>query len=782
MKTNCLKYIYLLFFFIGSLVAYGQDSEKLLERANQLLDGGQYTEAIAHYREILMEDNLFEAKKGLANCYRLVNSNKKAEYWYKILIHKSPGNPEFQFHYAQLLQKNGNCDEAKVWFTKYASTDKRGLDFAAACEDLSIFTEGKDEYILLQLPFNSELSEFGPTFYKDGIVFTGGGPVLENKSTFNSYTDLYFSKRLSQDEYERPFKLRGKINDNFHDGPASFSPLGDEVWFTRTSEIVIKESEETRRNLTIWKGVLLDEHKWGKIEEFSFNNPNYSVAHPSISKDGSKLYFVSDMPNGYGGTDIYVSYRRDTTWSEPVNLGPSINTISNEVFPFIHPDGTLYFCSDGHAGLGGIDVFYSVNENKEWSKPQNFGAPVNSAGDDITFVIDEYKNMGYFASNRYGGLGGDDLYYFELKIPNPIPQTSTITDAPPTTEIVYTNPAVPKKMALMPGKIINDNLAIEDMAFEYKKSVLSPQAYADLQKVVVYLNENPDGNLIIEAHTDAREGKTSNQLLSEERAQNIFNFLIAMKIPTERLMAQGYGEDHLLNDCDDNTKCSEEEHLLNDRIVFKINLNAMPQDKFGDEPEDSEFVDFTSTTQEVPLEMPVNKKQKTKEKKEKEPKVKKEKEPKEKKVKEPKVKKEKEPSNKKERTKPVSKDKVSKEKKEKKPKEKKVKEEPTEELLPMPTLETTEDTKGMTYKVQTGPYKSIPMDLQQLIQELKASPTIELKGAKDIILFGPFDSIYKSEELAAFLESHGFKTKIVPYLNGKIVKISIDKLKKDGLK
>ncbi len=788
-----MNYIYTfrIWFLIGglfwSLTSLAQDLDRLLERAEQIVENGSPQEAIPLYREILTYNNSFEAKKGLATCYRMVNSNKKAEYWYKILLDKSPGNPDFQFYYAQLLQKNGNCDEAKKWFKEFGKTDERGLEFAAACEDLSEFTKNEDKYILLQMPFNTDLAEFGPTFFKDGIVFTGGGPVEGNNASIEKYTDLYFAKRLSRDEYERPVKLRGKINGDFHDGPASFSPLEDEVWFTRTSSIKIKKSEEIRRNLTIWKAQLVD-NKWGKVKEFPYNNPNYSVAHPSISKDGSRLYFISDMPDGEGGTDIYVSYLRDTTWSEPVNLGKEINTRGNELFPFIHPDGTLYFASDGHPGLGGVDIFYSKEENREWQKPINFGSPVNSAGDDITFVIDDYKNTGYFASNRYGGLGGDDLYYFELKVPNPIPTTASTQSYNETASnskdpLPELSTSAPPKLALMPGKIINESLEISNIEFEYKKSVLTPQAYTELQKLIGYLNENPESGLIIESHTDSREGKTTNQLLSDERAKNIYNFLVAMKISPERMFAQGYGEAYLLNDCDDNKNCSEEKHLVNDRIVFKINTNSDEETKFGDEPEDSEFIEFGTTLEKPnPITTKKEKVKKEKTKKEKEDKVEKPKKEKEGKVEKPK----KEKENKRERTKPINKEPKEKKEKEKTKKEKEPKQsddsivELEEELPPPPKAKEVKSEKGMTYRIHTGPYKNVSIDLQQAIQELKLTPKIQLKGAKEIIILGPFDTIAKSEEIKSYFEKRGFKSKIVPYYNGEPKKISIQQLKKDG--
>ena len=794
----------LIFFSLISLALCAQDSQKLLKQAIKYEENKDYARAIPIFREVLMYDNLVDAKKGLANCYRSLRDYPRAEYWYKIMLNINPGEPEYLFHYANMLKNNGDCESAKKYFKEYAKIDEKGLDFIKSCDDLSDFKKDEDKYLTYKLTVNTKNAELGPVFYEDGIVYTGGG--LSN-SYGGNYTDLYFTKPIGQYEYKTPVKLKGKVNSDYHDGPASFNAFGDEIWITRTGNETIKDkkSKEMKRNLKIVK-LTMKNDKWEEKTEFKHNNPNYSVAHPSLSDNGKTLFFVSDMPGGMGGTDIYVSYLQNGNWTEPQNLGPTINTLGNELFPFTHIDGTLYFSSDGHAGLGGLDIFYSNFSGNSWKKPTNYGSPINSTGDDITFIASLDNNTGYFASNRYGGKGSDDLYYFERK-DRVIAETAPAVANTPLDDDI--------DVSMSNGISINEQLNINKIKFDHKKSNLKSETYQELLKVVQYLSDYPDSKIMIESHTDSRELVQTNMQVSTERAENIKEFLLGAGIEKNRVEAKGFGESLLINDCADGIKCSDNKHEQNDRIEFKL-LNAFgDEEKFGDEPEDSEFLNLGSPKKQSGKEnasLQILKKQHKKEKAdakrlakeekaakkaqaaadklqntEKEKKQKKEK-PEEKKKKEKPAKEEKD---KKKRTK--DNDLLTAEEKEQQKEEKKKdnvlkKPKPTKEKevfkpMSVPEFSVSDKKQGFTYKIHIGPHKGLSIEEQTYIQDLKIPSIIQQKGKKELLILGAFTSIKDSEKVLNYLEHNGIsKSKIIVYQDGVATKASLKELKEKGLR
>lgn len=203
---------------------------------------------------------------------------------------------------------------------------------------------------------------FSPIDYKNGIVFSADKKVFSNKSenpwTGNSYLDLYYMEKGEEGKWLSPLLLQGEINDKYHEGPLTFSKDGNTVYFTRSNYVKKKMilNVANENNLKIFKAELID-GKWTNLSELPFNSGEYSCGHPTLTKDGKRLYFISSMPGGYGGTDLYYSELNNGEWSSPVNLGEKINTPGNEMFPFIYEDGTLYFSSDAHNSMGGLDVF-----------------------------------------------------------------------------------------------------------------------------------------------------------------------------------------------------------------------------------------------------------------------------------------------------------------------------------------------------------------------------------------------------------------------------------------
>ncbi len=274
---------------------------------------------------------------------------------------------------------------------------------------------------------NSRMREFSPVFYEGGIVYVTsrrGGPV--DRKTGEPYFDLYFAE-LAPDGMPRrgkPFSLN--INTPLHEGPASFTRDGRYAYFTRNNTTASGARRTDGKEVVRLKIYEAERGPvdWINIKELPFNSDDYSAAYPSITPDGNRLFFASDMPGGYGGYDLYMVERRADTWSKPINLGPEINTAADEGFPFYHPDGTLFFASNGHGSMGGLDLFMIDMSGRVWGKVQNLGEPFNSPADDFGLIINRDGTRGYFSSNRPGGEGKDDIYLFQA-LPGVAIQTRT---------------------------------------------------------------------------------------------------------------------------------------------------------------------------------------------------------------------------------------------------------------------------------------------------------------------------------------------------------------------
>ncbi|WP_299312826.1 hypothetical protein [uncultured Aquimarina sp.] len=287
-------------------------------------------------------------------------------------------------------------------------------------------------FIVESLRINSKNSDYAPSFYKGELVFASSRnrkslSVILQENTNEPFLDLYTtSKNIPNKGISR---LKGDVNTKFHESSAAFSLDGKTVYFTRNnySKRKYKRNAKGCVLLKIYKADY-DNGKWKNVEELPFNSDEYSTAHPALSPDGKFLYFASDMPGSYGKSDIYaVAINEDGSYGTPENLGGLINSAGRETFPYVSDKGTLFFASDGHVGFGGLDIFMVLpDEQTNWAV-YNMGAPINSSQDDFTFIISEENNMGYFASNRDGGKGGDDIYGFKQLIPlqkyrNPMPE------------------------------------------------------------------------------------------------------------------------------------------------------------------------------------------------------------------------------------------------------------------------------------------------------------------------------------------------------------------------
>ncbi len=399
--------------------SYTFAQKNTLAKANKLFESYSYSKAILLYKLVInnSEENNILAKTRLAECYTMLNYYDEAEKWYNQIIDSTKLDTYHFLNYAGVLKSNGKYTEAKKWFLAYHEidpNDTRVEKMIKSCDIAPMIIKDSLFYKIERLSFNSSASEFAPAIFKNKLAFSSNRDG-SNIDEFTGYPffDIYYVEKDSNDRWSGIQQFSSNINTEFHDGPVTFNKEGDVMYLTR-NDPKIKKKSVSRYEIV---KVEFIEDKWKITEEFPYNSGQYSVGHGSLSRDGSQLYFISDMLGGYGGKDIYVSYLKNDQWSEPENLGPSINTEENELFPFIHPDSTLYFSSNGHLGIGGLDIFASHFKNGNWTKPENLGYPINSSREDFGFIIDQDKEKGYFSSNRVNGGFDDDIFYFEETMP-----------------------------------------------------------------------------------------------------------------------------------------------------------------------------------------------------------------------------------------------------------------------------------------------------------------------------------------------------------------------------
>lgn len=548
-SKNVASILFLLFISISS---FGQNAKVLMKKADAFYDAQAYELAIPVYRDVLLTENSLAAKTKLADCYRLTNDYDKAEYWYAQLVNIVPNQPQYKLYYAQMLQSNEKYEEAYKWFMEYGKFDVWGEKLASGCQNVESFKQTDNKYEVLLLPLNSEGSDFGPIYFQNGIIFCSNGNNSNDKE--RTFMDLYYSDVKLGNSFSPPQKVDGNVNSRLNDGPASFSNTTNELFFSRNATIgedgKIQNDSEAAINLSLFT-TKQNNGKWGEIKPFMHNSPTYSIAHAAISADGKNLYFASNMPGGFGGTDLYTCIRvGGEVWSKPVNLGKTVNTPGNEAFPYVHSDGLLYFASNGHPGLGGLDIFTSQNKDGFWTQPKNLGAPFNSSKDDFSITMSSSKNKGYFSSNRPGGFGSDDIYSFAL-----IGSEKRVkaVEQPPIS-----------------NTIINQSIGMGTVRFKRGDAEILPDAAKELDKLAFFLQKNPEVTVELSSHTDIRGDDFNNLDLSARRSKAARDYVVSRGVPLHRVVARGYGESQILNDCVTVRSCDESEHEINNRIDVRV--------------------------------------------------------------------------------------------------------------------------------------------------------------------------------------------------------------------
>ncbi|WP_428229219.1 OmpA family protein [Flavobacterium sp.] len=641
-----MKKLYILSLVLSFTFGFAQTN---LKKADALFKNYSYADASKAYEECLqnIENPSTQTIKNAADSYYFISDARNALRWYKKLYEVQGNNLTdiYYLRYIQSMKAVRDYDDADRITKEYLNKkgDQKEISrYVAQKKQMDSLAKTKPLYEIKNLEINTSKSDFGATFYQDRIVFTSARDTTrfaEKLYNWNNqpFLNLYVADRNPADgSLFNESLFMPNVMTKYHEATASFDASGKTIYYSsniiKKKKLVIDQNKVN--NFQILKGTLVD----GKVEnpqKVFFDNDDYSVGHPSLSDDGQWLFFASDMPGGYGETDLYVvKIAEDGTMSSPQNLGPKINTIGNDLFPFFR-NGVLYFSSDGHYGYGDLDVYESkFLEDGTFSTPRNLGAPINSNKDDFTFVIDKTGTYGYVSSNRAGGKGDDDIYSFtkgepvcnqnisgkatdrKSKLPltdvtiiaynsfnEVLAETKTNYDGnyAVTVPCNKTIRLVASKMNYSndektvettkenEGDITNVNfelsnyddlvvkkegvekVAVNPIYFDYNKYDITPKAVDELAKVVFLMRKFPNIRIKIESHTDSRGKDSYNLKLSDNRAKATRDYIVSQGIEASRIeSAIGYGKTRLINKCKTGVKCTEEEHLLNRRSDFII--------------------------------------------------------------------------------------------------------------------------------------------------------------------------------------------------------------------
>ena len=607
-----------------------------LNKANHLFDKQAYIDAVKLF---LNEDtNSQEIIQKIGDCYYFNTKMKEASFWYKKLLtsFEDKVNTTYYFRYAQALKGTNKFSKADYWLNKYNT--KMSLA-PSAIETISFFEELNKTidrpYIIHKTSINTINSDFGTSFLNNQVVFASTKKDSElydwNKQP---YLDLYVAELDTKGNLLNSKPFSNSINSKLHESNAVFNKDGKTMYFTRNNYINGKKGKDKNKitHLKIYKAELLN-GSWSNIIELPFNSDNYSTEHPALSTDEKQLYFASDMPGSIGSFDLFVvNINDDGTYSSPKNLGATINTKHREQFPFISSANNLYFASDGHFGMGGLDIFKSEIRDNKFSKPLNLSDKINSNLDDFGFIIDEEKETGFFSSNRAGGLGDDDIYRFtQLKrfyvhglvqnknskelLPGSLvtlfdDNSNTISDMIVGQDAAYSleiennknykirgtrkffNPYdvefstdnegnINKNILLVlesyedaEKKIVEENgkiqIKINPIYFDFNKWNIRPDAALELENIISILKKYPEMVIEIGAHTDCRGPEEYNLNLSHKRAKSVREYLVSQGIPNDNVKSVGYGEMQPLNKCVKEGICKEEEYDINRRCEFVL--------------------------------------------------------------------------------------------------------------------------------------------------------------------------------------------------------------------
>ena len=597
-----------LFLLLAASFLYSCKSAKLSD-AEEKQRIGEYFEAAAIYRKVYTKTP--PAKRDLrgyiafrmAECNRLINNTPRATSAYMNALRYKYPDSIVNLRLGQMYQKSGRYGEAVKYYNDYLLAEPGSVlafNGVTGCEEAVKWKQSPTRYTVKRMDkFNSRRSEFSPMLYGekyDQLYFastrTPKGAGKDKEETNSAITgqrnnDLFLVKQDENGAWLAPVELEDEVNTEFDEGTPSFSKDGNTMYYTycaqdpegpRTSEIYISSRSSA---------------KWGKGTRANIVKDSVTaLGHPSISPDGKYLYFVSDAVGGYGGKDLFRARVVGSDFGPMENQGPDINTPGDEMFPYVRDSVTLYFASDGHPGMGGLDIFKATLDSTGKWNVENMKAPINSSGDDFGITFAGNKESGFFSSNRNDARGYDHLYSFELPVITIFIEgiVSDVDENPiedATVRIVGRDGLNEKVLAKKDGKYrvelerdiryvmmasargyLNQNfelktgpeeknetyivdfflspiskpVVIENIFYDFDKATLRPESKKALDEMIKMLNDNPNVTIELGAHTDRKGSEQYNERLAQRRAQSVVDYLIAGGIAQDRLEAKGYGE------------------------------------------------------------------------------------------------------------------------------------------------------------------------------------------------------------------------------------------------
>ena len=583
-------------------------ADQAMKKGDQFYAVGEYFDAANQYRKAYSQTPTKErAVKGqramkVAECYRRINFTTKAITAYNNAVRYKQVDSLTHLYLGQLYMRNGNYKEAAKQFQialdslpetdPHWSLANTGLKSAQMAPQWK--KDGSDYTVKREGLFNSRRAEYSPMLAgddNDQLYFTS----TRNQAQGDEYSgitgakaaDIFLSQKDDKGKWSKPQAIDSELNSDFDEGACCFSPDGRSMFLTQC-----KTDPNYPRYATIVISHRTDA-AWSKPTELSISKDTLiSYAHPAVSPDGEWLYFVSDMPGGLGGYDIWRCrlYGNNEIGSIE-NLGKPVNTPGNEMFPTFRPNGDFYFSSDGHPGMGGLDLYFLSADDQKQIK--HLGFPMNSQGDDFGMTFEGLHNRGYFSSNRGDTRGYDHIYSFynpeiiqtvkgwvyeqdgyeltaaqvymvgndgtNLKL-NVLGDGSFTQEIKPDVDYVFlatckgflnhqeelhVEPVKKSEEYVLQFPLANISapVLIENIFYDFDKATLRPESQTALNELVKLLNENPNITIELSAHTDCRGSDLYNERLSQQRAQNVVNYLIQHGIEKERLTPKGYGED-----------------------------------------------------------------------------------------------------------------------------------------------------------------------------------------------------------------------------------------------
>ena len=585
--------LHIILYTLVAVCLWSCGAEKALRKAEQAEALGEYFEAAKYYKQAYSKTSTKERdKRGerafkMGECYRLINYSSRAVGAYKNAVRYKYPEDIAMLRLADMQRMSGDYKGAAKNYP---------LNGLKACEDATLWKKSPNRYIVKKFDFfNSRRAEYSPMYAgedTDQIFFTSTRDGVKGEElsgiTGMNMPDIFVARKDEKGKWQKPEPIDSEVNSEYEDGACAFTPDGKTMYFTRC-----QMDSDYPRYAEIYKSTRSDA-SWSSPQKCEITNDTLSsVAHPAVSPDGEWLYFVSDMPGGFGGTDIWRVRVSDAGFEWVENVGEPINTPGNEMFPTFRPNGELYFSSNGHPGMGGLDLFKAIwDDKKETWSIENLQSPMNSQADDFGMTFEGPYNRGFFSSSRGDARGWDHIYTFELpeivktitgwvyekdgyELPNAVvhivgedgtnKKVSVKMDGS-FTELVnagtsyvllgscdgFLNYKQEIEMDTLmestdhvlqfPLSSMTHPVLLENIFYEFNKATLTDASTASLDSLIVLLNDNPNVTIELGAHCDYKGSEAYNERLSQQRAESVVNYLIKGGIAADRLVAKGYGE------------------------------------------------------------------------------------------------------------------------------------------------------------------------------------------------------------------------------------------------